>query len=397
MAKQILEGIKILDLTTMIAAPMAATYLAEFGADVIHVESRNHGDPMRVSGMNKDGIRLYPKLLQRNKRCITLDLHQPEAREQFLKLAQWADVVLTNFRPQALRKFHIDYDDVVKVKPDTIYMHFSAYGRTGPNAEKPGFARVSEAYSGLTYITGYPDRPPTLAGTWIVDGLGGIHTAYAIMLALYHKKCTGEGQLVEEGLYEPMFRILDDLPLNYSVNGVVRQRMGNMQAQVVPNNVYTSKDGHYIVLPVNGQMFERLLKAMNREDLMEDPRYNTGDARLQNRELVDKTVADWVASLTRDEVDALLNQYDVAHGPINSIKDIFEDPHFWARESLVKVYDEELGMDIVEPGVIPKMSKTPGEIKWNGPALGSSNDEVFLDLLKLSPEEYEALKAKGAI
>ena len=397
MAKQILEGVKILDVSTMIAGPMVSVFLGEFGADVIKVESRG-GDSMRSSALMKDGVQLYPKLLNRNKKCITMDFHQPEILEYFYQLVQWADVVVTNFRPQALKKFKIDYEDLVKIKPEIIYMHFSAYGRTGPKSNLPGYARVAEAYSGLTYITGYPDRAPVLSGSWIVDGMGGMYAAYSVMLALYHKLNTGEGQLVDVSLYEPMFRILDELPMNYSANGIIKERNGNMQSMSVPNNMYRTKDNQWVVMPVNGEkMFGRLVGAMGREDLLEDPRYNTGLARFQNRELVDGTVADWVASLTRDEVHEKLTQFDVAHGPVNSIKDIFEDEHFWARGSIVKRFDEDLQMELVEPGIIPKMSKTPGEIKWSGPAIGTHNDEIYLDLLKLSPDTYEHLKNIGAI
>lgn len=396
MSKQILEGVKILDFSTMIAAPTAAVFLAEFGAEVIKVES-DGGDAMRVAGMNKDGVMLYPKLLNRNKKCITLDMHHESAVEQFYRLAEWADVIITNFRPSALKKFKVDYEDIIKVNPQIVYMHFSAYGRTGPYANNPGYARVAEAYSGLTYITGFPDRAPVLSGNWIVDGIGGIHAAYSTMLALYHKEKTGEGQLVDVGLYEPLFRILEELPMNYSANGVVKERNGNMQSQVVPNNMYLTKDKVWVVLPVNGRMFERLVAAMGREDLLDDPRYNTMAGRVENRQLVDSTVAEWIASLDRDEVNAKLDQYDVAHGPVNSIQDIFEDKHMWERGSLVNIYDEQLKMNLTEPGVIPKMSKTPGEIKWSGPEQGAHNDEIFKGLLGLSDEEYEKLKRSGAI
>lgn len=392
MGKQVLEGVKILDISAVIAGPTSTAFLAEFGADVIRVE----GD----AGKSSRNFPVMNHILNRNKRCINLDFHHPEAIELFYKLVEWADVVVTNFRPSALKRWGIDYEDVVKVKPDIIYVHFSAYGRTGHLADRPGYARVSESFSGLPYITGDPDPDghPQLAGTWIVDGIGGIHVAYSTMLALYHKKCTGEGQLVDVGLYEPLFRIMEEVILNYSLNGVVKQRMGNMQIYSVPNNMYKSKDGEWVVMPTNGNnMVERLTKAMGREELMKDPKWETAAARVENREEVDGVVRDWMASKTRAEILELFDKYGVAGGPVNSIKDVFEEDHFWERGSLVKVFYPDLNKEVVEPGIIPHLSKTPGEIKWVGPEYGAHNDEVYLDLLGLDKAKYEELKEKGVI
>ena len=299
MSKEVLEGVKILDLSAVIAGPSSTAFLAEFGADVIRVENPSGKDIGRTTPM-VDGVGLGAKTLNRNKRCMALDLHKEEAQKIVHKLVKWADVVVVNFRPNALKKFHIDYDDLIAINPQLVYVHFSAYGRTGPYRDKPGYARVAEAFSGLTYITGEKDGPPMLTGSWIVDGLGGIYTAYSIMLALYHKERTGEGQLVDLGLYEPLFRILDELPMVYSASGYVKGRFGNMHAFLVPNNIYKCKDGNWMVMPLNGQMFDRALRAMHREDLMEDERFQTNEARVANRELVDSLIADWVASFNRE-------------------------------------------------------------------------------------------------
>ncbi len=396
MSKEVLEGVKILDLSAVIAGPSSTAFLAEFGADVIRVENPTGKDIGRTTPMI-DGVGLGAKTLNRNKRCITLDLHTEKAQEIVHKLVKDVDVVVVNFRPNALKKFRIDYEDLIKINPQLIYVHFSAYGRTGPYKDKPGFARVAEAFAGLTYITGDPSGPPTLAGSWIVDGLGGIYTAYSIMLALYHKQRTGEGQLVDLGLYEPLFRILDELPMVYSASGMVKERMGNMHAFLVPNNIYKCKDGNWMVMPINGQMFNRILKAMGREELLEDERFKTNDARVANRELVDSTIADWVGSYDREELDAILTKYEVAHGPVNSAKDICENEQILARESVIKVYDEDLGREILEPGVIPKLSKTPGKRKWSGRSLGADNEAVIVDMLGYSEEEFQAMKEQGVL
>ncbi len=396
MSEEILKGVKILDIATMFAAPMSATFLSEFGADVIHVEWKK-GDPARASLPRVDEISLVSKLLGRNKRHITLDFHYEEAVELLYRLVEWADVVVTNFRPQTLKRFKIDYEDLVRIKPDLIMLSFTAYGRSGPYAERPGFARVAEGFAGLTYYTGWKDRAPSFSGNWIADGIGGIASAYSIMLALYHKKCTGEGQLIDLALYDSLFRIMEDFMVNYSVTGEVKEREGNMNSSAAPNNMYLTKDGKYMAILGNPNMWMRLCAAMNREDLADDPKYCTNDARVENRYDIDKIVADWAKTMTMDELDAVLLKHEVAHGPIYSAKDIYEDPHMWARESLVKVFDEELNREIAVQNVVPKLSKTPGKIKFTGRPIGADNDEIFLGMLGLSKENYEELQKKGAI
>ena len=396
MSEEILKGIKVLDFGTMFAAPMSATYLAEFGAEVIHVEHTS-GDAARQSQPRVDGVSLINKVIGRNKKSITLDFHHQEAVDLFYTLVREADVVITNFRPQALKKFRLDYEDLVKIKPDVIMLSLTAYGRTGPYSERPGYDRLAQAYAGLTYFTGWPDRAPTLAGNWICDGIGGISSAYSVMLALYHKKCTGEGQLIDLALYDPLLRMMEDFIVDYSVTGNIKERNGNLNSSTAPNNLYRTRDGKWMVVLGNPQMWKRLCQAMDRPELDGDPRFHTNDARMANREEIDKIVADWCASLTMKELDEILLQHDVAHGSVNSAEDIVNDPHIWARESLVRVFDPELGREITVQNVVPKMSKTPGRIKWNGGPIGADNDEVFLHELRLPPERYEELKRAGVI
>lgn len=395
---QILEGIKILDISCVVAAPMSATLLAEFGADVIKVEIPSGGDGLRESRVRLNDVALYPKVLNRNKKCITLDFHSEEATKYFYELVKWADVIIANFRPETLKRFHIDYEDVIVYNPKIIYMDFSAYGRTGLYANKPGYARAAEAYAGLTYITGNPNEQPIFSGSWIADGIGGIYAAYMIMLALYHRERTGEGQLLDLGLYEPTFRILDDIPIAYAATGEVRERQGNKHQYSAPNNMYQTKDKHWIALPINSQkMFERFCNAIGERKLLADSRFSDQKSRYINREILDEIVASWIGNHTLQNIAEIFDDFNVAYGPVNSIRDVFADRHIWERGSLIKQYDEELKQDLTVNGICGKFSKTPGKIKWNGRPKGHDNEEIYLGLLKMSKEEYERLKEEGTI
>lgn len=397
MTREILHGVKVLDLSTLLAAPMASAFLGEFGAEVIKVESKN-GDPVRSLHPQKGDVSLLNKTLGRNKKNITLDLHYEEATRLIYRLVEWADVIVTNFMPKTLRKFKIDYADIIQLKPDIVYLSLTAYGRTGLLAERTGYARMAEAYAGLTYVTGYPDSMPVFSGAWMVDGICSIHAAYSIMLALFHRERTGEGQLIDLALYEPLFRVMEDFTIDYSVNGTIKQRIGNLNRGGAPSNLYMTSDDIPIVLSANfNKVFKQLCIAMDRTKLCEDPKYSTSKARMENRDEIDGIVRDWVATKTKDQLFEILESNQVTHGPVNSIKDIFNDPHIWARENLINSYDEELGQTITIQNVIPKMSKNPGSVKWNGGEIGSHNDEIYLDLLKLSVIEYCSLKVKGVI
>lgn len=388
MSYQILEGVKILDISCVVAAPMSASFLSDFGADVIRVELPK-GESMRTTA--------YNKVLNRNKRCITMDFHKQGVLDTFFKLVEWADVLIANFRPETLKRFGIDYDECVKRNPKIIYLSFSAYGRTGPKANVGGYARVAEAYAGLTYITGWPDRAPSLSGSWIADGIGGIYSAYLISLALLHREKTGEGQLIDLGLYEPLFRILDNMPIGYSKNGTIVERQGNMHQAAVPNNMYETADGEWLSMPLNFSSFVRFLKAFGKSELLEDERYGTAAGRKANKYLVDGMVAELVRTKTAEEMLQLALDYGFACGRANSIKDIFEDEHMWARGSLVKVYDDKTGDELVINGVCGIFSKTPGELKWLCHDIGEDNEAVYRQMLGMSEEEYDRLKTDGAI
>ncbi len=392
-SKGILEGLRVIDASTYLAAPMMGTLMAEFGAEVIKIEQPGVGDPVRKVPPLYNDSSLIHKVTNRNKKCITLDFHKKRGVELFYRLVSISDVVLLNFRPQVLKKWSIDYDDLVKFKPNIIMMHFTAFGRSGPYAHKPGFARVGEAFSGLTHITGFPDRKPVFCGYAIADAIGGIYGAFSLMLAIYHYKQTGEGQLIDLTLYEPMVRIMEDYIINYSVHGMIRERVGTFNPGVAPNDLYLCKDGRYVVLPASTQnMFERLAAAIGHPELVDDPRFITNERRVAHREELDKYIEEFTGRYDLDEVISILEAHEVACERVNSVVELYNDPHVKERDSLVSVYDPELERDVVMQGVFPKLSKTPGTIRWPGPPLGFHNKEIYCDLLQLGEEEFESLK-----
>lgn len=391
-SKGILDGIRVIDASTVLAAPLITNLLGDFGAEVIKIEKPEIGDPIR----SYDGDMW--KVTNRNKKTITLDFNQEKGVELFYDLVSTADIVVTNFRPETLRKWQIDYPDLIKVKEDIIMMHFSAFGRNGPYAEKPGFARVAEAFSGLTYMTGFPDRKPMFSGYPIADAMGGIYGAFSVMLALYHYKQTGEGQLIDLTLYEPLIRVMEDYIIDYDQYGKVPERVGTHNPRIAPNDIYETKDNKWIVIPASSQnIFQRLTEAIGQPELIEDPRFISNQFRIQNRDELDKYLNSFFSKHTLTELQEIMQQYDVAHSWINSVVDLFADPHIKERENLIKVPDHESNQEITMQGIIPKFSKTPGKVKWAGTPIGWHNVEVYKELLGLSEQEMNELKTNGII
>lgn len=388
----ILAGIRVLDVSTVLAAPLASNLLGDFGAEVIKVEQPEVGDPSRNWGSNTW------RVTNRNKKCITLDLHKEEAVKILYQLVEKSDVVVTNFRPETLRKWKIDYDDLIKVKPDIIMMHFSAFGRNGPLAEKPGFARVAEGFSGLMNITGYPNDKPMPSGFPIADGLGGVYTAFSIMLALYHYKQTGVGQLIDLSLYEPLFRVMEDSIVDFDINGKIRGRVGTHNPGVAPNDLYRTQDNRWIIIPAStNNMFDRLMHAIGKPGLIEDKRFYSNALRVEHREELDMYLNEFFSSHTFKELVEILTEFKVAHGPVNSVANIMNEPHYIERENLLSIYDEELERNVTVQGVIPKMSKTPGAVKWLCPKVGAHNQEIYAQLLGFNQNKLNELKNSSII
>jgi len=388
----ILDGIRVLDVSSVLAAPLASNLLGDFGAEVVKIEQPEIGDASRNWGSNTW------KVTNRNKKCITLDLHKEEAVAVFYQLVEKSDVVVTNFRPETLRKWRIDYDDLVKVKSNIVMLHFSAFGRNGPLAEKPGFARVAEGFSGLMNITGHPNEKPMPSGFPIADGLGGVYAAFSIMLALYHYKQTGEGQLIDLSLYEPLFRVMEDSIVDYDTKGKVRERVGTHNPGVAPNDLYATKDNRWIIIPASTEnMFKRLMIAVGHPELLEDERFSTNELRVKHREELDKYVKGFFSNHEYEELVDILTSNKVAHGAVYSVKDIMNDPHYMERGNLLSIYDEQLNKDVKVQAVVPKMSKTPGAVKWLCPEVGAHNQEIYEQLLEFDQNKINNLKNSNII
>jgi formyl-CoA transferase len=337
--------------------------------------------------------------LSRNKKSLTLDLHQPEGVEIFKKLVEKVDVLIENFRPGTLEKWGIGYEVLKEINPRLVMIRVSGYGQTGPYREKAGFGTPATAFSGYTYLQGYPDRPPVSPPFSLTDYITGIYVAFAAVTALYHRDVhpDGTGQMVDIALYESVFRMMEFLIAEYEKLGKVRERSPGLSGHSSPAGTFLTKDGHWVVLVTStDSTFERLAKAMDREDLLTDEKFCTNERRLKHHDEINQIVADWIRSLPRDELLQRLDEYGVPVSPILSIKDIFEHPHYQARENIIEVAHPRLGK-IKVPGFVPKFEKTPGSIRQIAPDLGEHNHEILSTWLGLSESEIEELKEKKII
>ena len=392
-----LAGVRVLDAATLFAAPWAAAYLGEFGADVIKVEQPRVGDHQRRWGTRKDGQALFWKSIARNKRCVTLDLRKPRGAELFKRLAAQADVVIENFRPGTLEGWGLGYPTLAAENPGLVMLRVTGYGQTGPYSARPGFGTLAEAISGFSHLTGEPDGPPTLANLPVGDGFAGITGAFAVMVALYHRDVNGgRGQVIDLSLCEPLLRLAEPALLDFDQLGVALRRMGNRSAHVAPRNTYRCADGQWVALSASAQsIFERLTRAIGRPELADDPRFATNDARVANVVDLDRIIGDWMSARPRAEVLAAMERAEVAVGPVYDVPSIFADPHFRARGLLVPVQDPDFG-EMRLMNVVPRFSETPGRLEHTGAQLGAHNAEVYGEL-GMSAEEIERLTAEGVL
>ncbi|MEH7385940.1 CoA transferase [Bacillus sp. JJ1521] len=393
-----LTGVKILDISTMIAAPFGATLLADLGADVTKVELPGKGDTLRSVGPWKGSEPLRWPGLARNKKSLTLDIRTKEGKEIFIKLIERVDVLIENFRPGTLEKWGLGYEELKRTNPKLIMMRLSGYGQTGPYNDKAGFGTPSTAFSGHTAIQGFKDRPPVSPSYSLLDYITGVFVAFSTVSALFHlvKNDEGEGQVVEMGLYESMFRMLEFLIAEYDQNQVIRERTPGLANHSSPAGTYETKEGKFVVLVCStDSTFDRLAKAMDREDMLTDPRYHTNKQRLKNDADVQVIVSKWIKGFTQKQLLEKSDSFGVPISPIYTIEDIFNDPHYQARENIVEVEHPRLGK-IKVPGVVPKFSKTPGAIRHRAPELGEHNNAI-LGELGFSAEKINELKEKGVI
>jgi crotonobetainyl-CoA:carnitine CoA-transferase CaiB-like acyl-CoA transferase len=394
-----LKDIRVLDVATFIAAPFCGTVMAEFGAEVIKIELPGEGDHLRQFGsMTECGDTLVWLSEARNKKSATLDLRKPEGAEMFRRLVACSDVVLENFRPGTLEKWGVGYEELARVNPRIIMLRVSAYGQTGPLSHQPGFARIAHAFSGLAYLSGESDRTPVVPGsTSLADYLAGLYGAVGVLIALRHAAETGEGQFIDIGLYEPIFRILDELAPAYAKFGVQRERMGADTVNVVPHSHYQTRDRFWVALACsNDRMWMRLAAAMGRPELGADERYRNSAGRNGRRDEVNALVAAWVGGLDLADVLAACEAHEAPASKLFSIADIFADPQYAARGNLSVIDDPRVG-ELVLPSPVPRMSRTPPRLEKAGQALGSSNAEIYGALLGLDADGLARLARLGVI
>lgn len=393
-----LTNLKVLDISTMIAAPFGATLLGDLGAEVVKIELPGKGDTLRTVGPWKGKEALRWPGMSRNKKSLTLDIRKERGREIFLKLIEQHDVLIENFRPGTLEKWGLGYEELKKVNPKLIMTRISGYGQTGPYKEKAGFGTPSTAFSGHTAIQGYTDRPPVSPSYSLLDYITGIYAAFATVSAIYNRDMNNEeeGQIVEMGLYESMFRMFEFLIAEYDQTGKVRERSPGLSGHSSPAGTYETSDGKFVVLVCStDSTFDRLAKAMDREDMLEDDRYYTNSQRMKHNDAVQQIVSEWIKSKTQKELTERLDAFGVPVSPILTIEDIFENPQYKARENIVEVEHPRLGT-IKVPGIVPKFSKTPGAIRHRAPDLGEHNEEI-LSQLGYNTEDMMEFQKEGII
>ena len=394
-----LAGIRVLDIATFIAAPFCGATLAEFGAEVIKVEQPGVGDPLRYWGTPTEcGDSLVWLSEARNKKSITLDLRLDQGKELFRKLVAQSDVVLENFRPGTLEKWGLGFEALQQINPGLVMLRVSAYGQTGPYKDRPGYARIAHAFSGLSFLAREPGARPVMPGsTSLADYFSGLYGAVGVLLALRSREKTGKGQFVDIGLYESIFRIMDELAPAYGRSGFVRQPMGADTVNIVPHSHYQAADGRWVAVACSSdKMFERLALAMERPGLSDDPCYKTMGERNKRREELNAMVAHWVGSMPAAEVQRRCEAAEMACGLIYDIADIFNDPQYQARENIKRMDDERVG-EFHAPNVVPRLSATPGSLDRLGPALGAHNDEIYGTLLAMTAGDRSALQRAGVI
>ena len=390
-----LQGVKVIELGTLIAGPFCARLLAEFGAEVIKIEPPGTGDPLRKWRKLHQGTSLWWYAQARNKKSVTLDLKQPEAQEIVRRLAQRADIVVENFRPGAMEKWGLGWEDLSKANPGLIMVRLSGYGQTGPYRDRPGFGAIAESMGGLRYVTGFPDRPPARVGVSIGDSIAALHGVIGALMALHHRNANGgRGQVVDVALYEAVFNMMESVLPEYGMFGFVRERSGASLPGIVPSNTYVTRDGKYVVIGANADsIFKRMMKAIGRSDLADDPALAHNDGRVARTGDIEKAIGDWVAAHDLQHVLHVLEKADVPSGKIYDAGDIARDAHYAARE-MIRRYPLKDGGAVDLPGVVPKLSETPGETRWIGPALGEHTAEV-LSALGYGAEQQQDLKRRG--
>ena len=390
-----LDGVRVIDVATLFAGPLAATILGDFGADVLKIE-HPRGDPARSHGHTKKGVGLWWKMLARNKKAITLYLGAPAGQDLFRRLVRDADVVVENFRPGTLERWGLGYETLAAINPRLILARVTGFGQFGPYAHRPGFGTLAEAMSGFAHITGQPDGPPTLPPFGLADGIAALATARAILMALRTRDSTGHGQVIDLAIIEPILTVLGAQPTVYDQLGIVQQRMGNRSANNAPRNTYRTAEGKWVAVSTSTQpVAERVMRLVGRPDVIAEPWFATGHGRAAHADELDAAVGRWIAERSLDEVVSAFEQAEAAVAPIYDVADVLADPQYQALQSIVTVADPELG-PLKMQNVLFRLSETPGSIHTTGPRLGEHNAEVF-GRLGIDAEGLADLVRQGVI
>ena len=391
-----LKGLKVIDVATVIAGPTLAMHLGDFGADVLKIE-HPRGDVLRATGYQKDGVGLWYKMANRNKRGITLNFSKPKGQALFKKMVVDADVLIENFRTGTMEKWGLGWEDLRAINPKLVMVRLTGFGQTGPYKNRPGFGTIAEVFSGFAHITGDEHGPPTLPNFGLADCIAASYGASAVMYALYHRDVQGgEGQFIDLSIYEPIFQVLGPQPLQYDQLGVIQHRMGNRSKNNAPRNTYETRDAQWVAISTNAPaIVTRVLTLCGGPEVAADPRFSTPQSRVEHIDEVDGIVARWVKARDLDEVLAKFEEAEAAIGPAYDIAQIFEDPQYRARNDIVTVEDEDLG-PLKMANAFPFLSETPAKIRYSGQRLGQSNEQVYGEL-GLSAEDLAKLKDDGVV
>jgi formyl-CoA transferase len=391
-----LSDLRVIELGTLIAGPYCARLMAEFGADVIKIETPVEGDPLRKWRVLREGTSLWWYTQARNKKSVTLNLKDPDGQEIVRRLVKDTDIVVENFRPGTMEKWGLGYDALAAINPGLIMVRLSGFGQTGPYMDRTGFGAIGESMGGMRYITGYPDRAPVRVGISIGDSLSAMFGVIGALTALHHRERSGKGQMVDVALYEAVFSMMESMLPEYGMTGLVRERTGAALPGIVPSNTYPCGDGRYVVIGANGDsIFNRMMHAIGRPDLAEDPALADNAGRVKRTQELDSVIGDWTAKHTLDQVLEVLERAQVPGGKIYSIADIVADLQYQARQ-MIERHKLPDGQEVLLPGIVPKLSATPGGTRWVGPKLGEHTDEV-LTQLGYSEMERARLRANGVI
>ncbi len=394
-APRALDGVRVLELGSLIAGPYAASLLAQFGAEVIKVEPPGVGDPLRNWRKIHNGTSLWWYTQSRNKKSVTLDLKHPDCQAIIRDLVKDADIVIENFRPGTLEKWGLGWEQLSKVNEELIMVRISGYGQDGPASQRPGFAAIAECMGGLRYVTGYPGEAPVRSGVSLGDTLASLYATIGALLALHHLKAPGgKGQVIDVALYESVFAVMESLVPEFDMMGHVRERTGSALPGIAPSNTYLCGDDRYVVIAGNGDaIFKRLMIALDRVDLANDPTLKSNEGRVARSSVLDEVIAGWTSKRTLDEVLEILGSADVPSGRIYTAEDIVNDTHYKARGMLLNATLPD-GASVKMPGIVPKLSRTPGQIEWVGPKLGEHTAQVLASI-GVSKDQYRKLQESG--